>query len=67
MTKVADDIGGTVWKCTDCGYESKYKTNVTEHVESKHVTSAGVVCSFCSSMCVNRKALRNHVYKYHRK
>ena len=67
MTKVADDIGGTVWKCTDCGYESKYKTNVTEHVESKHVTSAGVVCNFCSSMCVNRKALRNHIYKYHRK
>ena len=67
MAKVSEASGGTAWKCTECGYESKYKTNVMEHVESKHVQSSGVVCSFCSAVCVNRKGLRNHVYKYHRK
>ena len=67
MDKYSEGHGsGTVWRCTDCGYESKYKTNVSEHVESRHVQSAGAVCNYCSSVCVNRKALRNHVYKYHR-
>jgi hypothetical protein len=56
-----------MWRCVDCGYESKYKTNVREHVESKHTESTGAVCSFCNVVCVNRKGLRNHVYKYHRK
>jgi len=65
MVKISG-ISGSMWKCTECGYESKYKTNVCEHVESKHVESCGVVCSFCNAVCVNRKGLRNHVYKYHR-
>ena len=67
MDKYSEGHGsGTVWRCTDCGYESKYKTNVSEHVESRHVQLTWAVCNYCSSVCVNREALRNHVYKYHR-
>lgn len=67
MVKVPEGPGmGSVWSCIECGYQSKYKTNVLEHVESKHVESGGALCSICNAVCVNRKGLRNHVYKYHR-
>ena len=62
MNKYSEGHGsGTVWRCTDCGYKSKYKTNVSEHVESRHVQLTWAVCNYCSSVCVNREALRNHV------
>jgi len=66
MSKVLDDAGHRIWRCDDCLYESKYKTNVMEHVESKHVNSPGIICPYCELICVNRKGLRNHVYKYHK-
>jgi len=37
-----------------------------EHVESKHVNSPGIVCQHCDLVCVNRKGLRNHIYRYHK-
>ena len=46
--------------------ESKYKTNVMEHVVSKHVNSTGIICPLCDIVCVNRKGLRNHMYRYHK-
>ena len=47
MDKYSEGHGsGTVWRCTDCGYESKYKTNVSEHVESRHVQLTWAVCNY---------------------
>ena len=66
MSKVLGEAGHINWRCDDCLYESKYKTNVMEHVESKHVHSTGIICQFCNLVCVNRKSLRNHVYRYHK-
>jgi len=66
MSKVLGDAGHINWRCDDCLYESKYKTNVMEHVESKHVHSTGIICQFCNLVCVNRKSLRNHIYRYHK-
>ena len=57
---------GPVWRCLDCLYESKIKTNVLEHVESKHVLSLGVQCPVCNAVCPNRKSLRNHCYRHHK-
>ena len=57
---------GPMWQCDDCGYVSKYKTNVREHVESKHVASSEISCTYCDKICPNKKSLRNHIYQKHR-
>ena len=57
---------GPMWRCEDCGYASRYKTNVREHVESQHITSSGINCSYCEKICPNKKSLRNHIYSKHR-
>lgn len=53
------------WECTECGYNSKYKTRVEEHVEARHVALGGVTCQFCQIFCPNKKSLSNHLYKHH--
>ena len=61
-----DSPEGQIWSCNACGYNSKFKKNVTEHVESKHVNSPGLFCSICNQFCKDRKSLRNHKYNYHK-
>ena len=56
----------TYWRCNDCGYESKKKTNTQEHVEARHIESSGFLCTICQHLCPNRKALRNHTFRHHR-
>jgi len=56
----------TYWRCNDCGYESKKKTNTQEHVEARHIESSGFLCIICQHLCPNRKALRNHTFRHHR-
>lgn len=53
------------WECTECGYVSKYKTRVEEHVEARHMALGGVMCQLCQLYCPNKKSLRNHQYKHH--
>ena len=53
------------WECIECGYVSKYKTRVEEHVEARHVALGGLHCQLCHLFCPNKKSLRNHQYKYH--
>ena len=65
MVKLSNG-GEVTWRCSDCGYVSKKKTNLQEHIEAKHIEQAGVLCTICQLYCVNRKALRNHTYRYHR-
>ena len=52
--------------CTQCNYSSKHKTNLKEHVESKHIQSQGFTCNLCAKFCPNRKSLRNHIYSKHK-
>ena len=54
------------WLCRECGYVSRWKTNLKMHVESRHLVTAGVTCHICQQFCSNRKALRNHTNRYHR-
>ena len=58
--------GGTTWQCNECFYSSKFKTNVREHIEAKHVESDGFYCPQCEKICPNKKSLRNHIYKFHK-
>ena len=77
MNKYSEGHGsGTVWRCTDCGYKSKYKTNVSEHVESRHVQLTWAVCNYavqcvligrlCAIMSQKWKQARQRVWQnYH--
>jgi len=55
------------WWCSECGYSTKIKTNLRMHVESKHLVSSGFKCEICQTVCPNRKSLRNHVDRRHKK
>jgi len=55
------------WNCTECGYSSKIKTNLKMHIESKHIVSSGFLCPLCNLYCPNRKCLKNHMDRKHKK
>lgn len=59
------EVGGSVWNCTDCSYSSKNKSNVYEHIESRHVVSYGYNCQLCQRSCPSRNAFRIHNIRYH--
>ena len=51
---------GTVWECIMCGKSSKYKNDITRHIESNHISSPGIKCDICSKISPTREALRQH-------
>ena len=53
-----------VWKCNVCLFESKYSTNVRNHIEANHVASAGYSCHVCQKFCLTRNALNIHKLRY---
>ena len=48
------------WTCTVCAYSTHHRTNLYQHVEAKHVPSAGYSCPHCTKFCPNSKSLKNH-------
>ena len=40
-----------VWGCLECNWESKYKSRVFDHVEAKHIETAGYSCTMCGKFC----------------
>ena len=66
MSKDVDENGFTVWRCLDCGHTSKLKSDLSKHVEAKHIKSAGFYCGYCSKFCPSRNALQSHVSRQHR-
>jgi hypothetical protein len=65
MARQTDTIG-VLWRCLDCDYSTRNRRTLFEHVESKHVYSAGYVCKHCQKHCPSRNALRSHVSRYHK-
>ena len=65
MTSILNE-DGVVWQCNVCFYVSKYKHNVAEHIDTKHLESPGLPCSYCDRVCPNKKSLRNHIYNVHK-
>ena len=62
---VRNDATG-VYSCLECGYQSKHRHNVIDHVEAKHVRIQ-YRCDQCSYVCNGRNPLRVHKYRRHRK
>ena len=58
---------GTMWECIVCGKSSKYKNDITRHIESKHISSPGIKCDNCDKVSPTREALRQHNKLVHHK
>ena len=54
------------WICSECGKESKLKTDITRHVEAKHITNhPGYRCNYCGEYSKTKNALRVHISTRH--
>ena len=53
------------WHCKFCAYFSRLTTNVTRHIEAKHVKKDGFSCAMCNKVCPTRSSLKTHIYRYH--
>jgi len=63
MVRTADGF----YTCTDCDYSTRYLTTCQNHIESKHVSTAGIQCQFCTTVCPTRHALTMHMGRRHKK
>jgi hypothetical protein len=61
MSRSADGM----WDCTDCDYQTKYRTTLSRHIEAKHVISTGFSCPECEQFCPTRNSLMAHQYRKH--
>ena len=61
---ILDDTGS--YSCSECSYSSSNNRNVANHIEARHVTTAGAECPLCGKLCPTREALRKHVSRSHK-
>ena len=57
---------GELWQCLDCLWTTKNRTRLWEHIEAKHVQSAGYTCQICLKFCPSKRGLINHKARNHR-
>ena len=57
---------GGVWQCDSCGWETKFKTRLSEHVEAKHMQTSGYNCPLCAKFCSTKNALKIHKTRNHK-
>ena len=55
------------WTCKLCHYQSGNRQHVSNHIESKHLTLADMKCDYCQHASKNRKALKMHIFRMHKK
>lgn len=59
-------LGGGQWQCSDCSLVTK-STNLYNHIEGKHVNSAGHHCQLCGKFCRTKNGLIAHNHRSHNK
>ena len=59
-------IGKELYQCVDCGKVNKNRTNLSKHVEDRHVQYGGLSCSVCGKHCTSRNSLATHYSRHHR-
>jgi len=55
-----------LWMCLTCGWKTKIRARLWEHVESNHVHSSGYTCPICSKFCSSKNAFKIHKTRYHK-
>ena len=64
MSQAVDERGMKLWQCNDCGYARERKSDVTKHVERRHIEMQ-VVCEICNAIFSSRVQLKEHTkYKH---
>jgi len=58
-------LAANVFQCTECEFQSKLKSTVANHLESKHVRHSGVTCEMCGKLLSTRQAYRMHKSRDH--
>ena len=54
-------FSGFSWSCNICGKSSKSKTDITRHIEAKHIENhPGYTCGYCDYSTKSRDAMRHH-------
>ena len=53
-----------LWQCTVCDHTSQHTTNMKNHIEVKHVGTAGYYCQQCHKFCRTKNALSIHRTRY---
>ena len=56
----------SVWACAECEYESSNRDDMKNHIEAKHVLSAGLACDLCGMWTKTRKAMKMHKFRQHK-
>jgi len=57
---------GAAWQCVTCGWETKLRARLWEHVEANHVQTNGYSCPICEKFCPSKNALKVHKSRNHR-
>ena len=57
---------GGGWQCTTCGWTTKFRARLWEHVEATHTQSAGYSCPACNKFCSSFNAYKIHKTRYHK-
>jgi len=64
MEECHDAMNLKVWRCTECGHQSRKKSNICQHVERKHMNLT-YNCSFCPAILSSRYELNAHNLRKH--
>jgi len=54
------------WRCAICGWETKARARLWEHIESSHIQTNGYTCDICEKFCPSKNAFKVHKTRYHR-
>ena len=57
---------GGGWECCSCGWITKIRARLWEHVESSHTQSTGYSCPMCDKFCSSFNAYKIHKSRYHK-
>jgi len=66
MVPIFDEFG-KAWQCAQCGYSTRRKSDLKDHIDAKHIERDPLPCTQCDMICPNKKSLKNHMYKHHKK
>ena len=54
-----------IWFCLYCDSKTTHKSNLRQHIESKHI-SVSYKCQLCNSTCPTQNALYKHHSRNHK-
>ena len=67
INAMMESLGQGELRCKVCGkIETKFKKNMRNHIEAKHIEGVSHPCSQCGKIFRSRESIRLHVFKFHK-